>query len=57
MKDGTVSVQSESAKAAITFLYNWLPAIMIVVTFIIMLFYKLDKEMPKIHSDLEARRK
>ncbi len=54
--DGTVTVQSESAKAAITFLYNWLPAIMIVVTFIIMLFYKLDKEMPKIHSDLEARR-
>lgn len=51
--DGSVAVQSESAKAAITFLYNWLPAIMIAVTFVIMLFYTLDKEMPKIHEELE----
>ncbi len=54
--DGSLPAQSESAKAAITFLYNWLPAIMIAVTFVIMIFYKLDKEMPKIHADLEARR-
>ena len=54
--DGAAAVQSESAKAAITFLYNWLPAIMIVVTFLVMLFYKLDKEMPQIHKDLEDRR-
>ena len=54
--DGAVSVQSESAKAAITFLYNWLPVGMIVVTFIIMLFYKLDKEMPQIQKDLEERK-
>lgn len=53
--DGSLSVQSESAKAAITFLYNWLPAIMIAVTFVIMLFYKLDKEMPRIHEELENR--
>lgn len=48
--------QGESAKAAISFLYNWLPVIMIVVTFIIMLFYKLDKEMPQIHKELEERK-
>jgi len=53
--DGSLSVQSESAKAAITFLYNWLPAIMIAVTFVIMLFYTLDKEMPRIHEELENR--
>ncbi|MCR5544993.1 MAG: glycoside-pentoside-hexuronide (GPH):cation symporter [Lachnospiraceae bacterium] len=53
--DGGVSVQSESAKAAITFLYNWLPAAMIAVTFVIMLFYTLDKEMPNIHKELEQR--
>lgn len=55
--DGTAAVQSESAKAAITFLYNWLPAGMVVVTFIIMLFYKLDKEMPQIQKELEERHK
>ena len=54
--DGATAVQTESAKAAITFLYNWLPAGMILVTFIIMLFYKLDKEMPQIHKELEDRK-
>ena len=54
--DGSAAVQSESAKAAITFLYNWLPVAMIVVTFIIMSFYKLDKEMPKIQAELEERK-
>ncbi|MBO6128984.1 MAG: MFS transporter [Pseudobutyrivibrio sp.] len=53
--DGSLPAQSESAKAAISFLYNWLPAIMIAVTFVIMLFYTLDKEMPRIHEELENR--
>ena len=50
--DGSLQVQSESAKAAISFMYNWLPAVMIVVTIVIMLFYTLDKEMPKIQEEL-----
>ena len=54
--DGSLAVQSESAKQAITFLYNWLPVGMIVVTFIIMLFYRLDKDMPKIQKELEERK-
>ena len=54
--DGSLATQSGSAKAAISFLYNWLPAIMIAVTFVIMLFYTLDKEMPHIHEELEQRR-
>lgn len=54
--EGALQVQSDSAKAAISFLYNWLPVAMIVVCFVIMLFYKLDKEMPAIHADLDARR-
>lgn len=53
--DGTVSVQSDSAKAAISVIYNWLPVGMIVVTFVIMLTYKLDKELPKIQKELEER--
>lgn len=54
--DGSATVQSDAAKSAISFLYNWLPVGMIVVTIIIMLFYKLDKEMPQIQADLEARK-
>lgn len=54
--DGTATAQSESAKAAISFIYNWLPVAMIVVTFLIMLTYKLDKELPKIQKELEERR-
>lgn len=53
--EGSLPVQSDSAKAAITFLYNWLPAIMIVVTFVIMLTYKLDKKLPQIQKELEER--
>ena len=55
--DATLPAQSDSAKAAISFMYNWLPVILIVVTFVIMLTYKLDKEMPKIHEELEKRNK
>lgn len=53
--DGAAAVQTDAAKSAISFLYNWLPVAMIVVCFVIMLFYKLDKEMPTIHKDLEER--
>ena len=55
--DGTLAVQSESAKAAISFIYNWLPVGLIVVTFFIMMTYKLDKELPKIQKELDERRK
>ncbi len=53
--DGAAQVQSESAKAAITFLYNWLPVIMIVVCIVVIMFYKLDKDMPKIQEELKQR--
>lgn len=55
--EGAAAAQTESAKAAISFMYNWLPVAMIVVTFIIMLTYKLDREMPKIQEELEERHK
>lgn len=55
--DGAAAVQSDSAKAAISVIYNWLPVGMIIVTFIIMLTYKLDKELPKIQKELEERHK
>lgn len=48
--------QSAGAQAAISFLYNWLPVILIVICFVIMLFYRLDKEMPTVLKELEQRR-
>ena len=53
--DGAASAQSESAKAAISIIYNWIPVGLIVVTFFIMLTYKLDKELPEIQKELEER--
>lgn len=53
--EGAAASQSESAKAAISVIYNWLPVGMIVVTFFIMLTYKLDKELPRIQKELEER--
>lgn len=55
--EGAAAAQSETAKAAISFMYNWLPVIMIVVTFFIMMTYKLDRELPKIEKELEERHK
>lgn len=54
--DGSLAVQSDSAKMAISFFYNWLPAILVGITAIVMLAYKLDKEMPRIHEELEQRK-
>lgn len=54
--DASLPSQPDSAKFAITFLYNWLPVILIVVCFFVMLFYKLDKEMPTVLKELEERR-
>lgn len=54
--NGSTTGQPESAKQAISFLYNWLPAIMLIAAIIIMLFYNLDKKLPKMHEEIEARR-
>ncbi len=53
--DGAAAVQSESAKVAITFLYNWMPAAMLIVCVVAMLFYNLDKDMPMIQKELQER--
>ena len=55
--EGGAASQSESAKAAISFLYNWLPVGMIVITFVIMVSYRLDKELPQIQNELKERKR
>ncbi len=54
---GGAETQSESAKASISFMYNWLPVIVIAIATFVMFFYRLDKQLPQIHEDLTERRK
>ncbi len=53
--DGSLSVQPESANLAIIGLYNLAPLILGILIFVFTYFYRLDKEMPKINEELEAR--
>lgn len=50
------AVQSESALKAISTAYIWLPAILLAINFIVMLFYRLDKEYPQMSKELAERR-
>lgn len=51
--DGALEVQSAAAQAAIAFTYNWIPVICVLLCTLIMLFYKLDKEMPELRKNAE----
>ncbi|GIP12317.1 MAG: MFS transporter [Paenibacillus macerans] len=48
---------SASASHAIQFLFIYFPAILCAVLFVILWFYKLDKEYPKILAELQAIKK
>ncbi|WP_124067545.1 MFS transporter [Clostridium sp. E02] len=50
------SVQSASALNAISAMYIWIPIATNVLTIITFLFYDLDKKLPEINKELEARR-
>lgn len=54
--DGNLATQSASATASIVALYSWVPAVLFAIIIVLMKFYKLDKMMPQISADLEARR-
>lgn len=53
--DGQAATQSETALFAIRSVQGLIPAILFVALTIMMCFYKLDKLMPQIKTDLEAR--
>lgn len=55
--DGTLAVQNAAANTAIVALFNYVPMILMVVLLILAISYKLDKEIPQIKADLEAKRK
>jgi GPH family glycoside/pentoside/hexuronide:cation symporter len=48
--------QSPSAMAVISFMFIWLQLILYVLSVIILLFYKLDKEYPAVIKDLQQRK-
>lgn len=54
--DGTQAVQSASAIFGIKFVYSLLPALFLFLVVIILHFYDVEKKMPQIRADLEARR-
>lgn len=54
--DAAQAVQAESAQTAISFCYNWIPVICVVLCSILMLFYRLDKEMPGIRAEIAGKK-
>jgi GPH family glycoside/pentoside/hexuronide:cation symporter len=53
---GGVAIQPPAAVLAIKYLFLQIPLALLVVQFILLLFYKLDKEYPAIVADLQQRR-
>ncbi|MEH7492602.1 MFS transporter [Neobacillus niacini] len=54
--DGSLTVQPESAILMIRLLIGVIPAALFLIVGIAMFFYKLDKLMPQINKDIEAKR-
>lgn len=54
--DGTLAVQSQSAINMILFICVYLPAILLVVMYLIFRKYDLDKQYPQIVKELEERK-
>ncbi len=55
--DGTFVEQTETVKNFFVFGYQGLFAIGMVVMFVLLLFYKVEKELPQIHKEITARHK
>lgn len=54
--DGKLAQQAASAQNAISFCYNWIPVICVVLCSILMLFYHLDKELPVLRNEVDGKR-
>lgn len=48
-------MQSAGAQSAISFCYNWIPVICVALCSVLMLFYRLDKELPVIRTEMAKR--
>lgn len=54
--DGTAEVITASARASIVALYSWIPAMLFVGMIIFLRFFDLEKKLPQIREELNARR-
>jgi GPH family glycoside/pentoside/hexuronide:cation symporter len=54
--DGMAEAQSAGVNNMIIALYSWIPAIILVVSLVIFAMHDLDKRMPQIKRELEARK-
>lgn len=54
--DGSAIEQSATAEFAINSAYNFIPLVLSLITFVLLMFYKLDKEYPQIIAELNARK-
>lgn len=53
--NGKAAVQTATAMRGIRFCYGILPAALMVLVFVILMFYDLDKKIPQIRMELEMR--
>lgn len=53
---GTAATQTESALTGISIVYIWIPVALMLVNTVLMMFYKLDKEYPRIAKELNEKR-
>ena len=53
--DAAKAVQSAGAQSAISFCSNWIPVICVALCSVLMLFYRLDKELPVIRTEMAKR--
>lgn len=53
--DAKLPVQPASSEKAIISLYTVIPAVLLLVSLILFMFYDLDKKLPKIQEDLKLR--
>lgn len=53
--DAAKAMQSAGAQSAISFCYNWIPVICVALCSVLMLFYRLDKELPVIRTEMAKR--
>ena len=54
--DGKLAVQSASANVSIIALFNYVPMVLMIVLLLLAIAYKLDKMLPEIKTELEAKR-
>ena len=55
--DGSWVAQNSNVQNFFTFGYNGIPLISFVIIIVLLIFFKVEKEIPRIHSDITARHK